>query len=68
MAVFGGVLMGLAAVAILWPRVVAIPLAVLMTWLGVAMLINAVRLRHRRSRRKRSRTPARVKTNPPTPP
>src|SRR3569623_2475774 len=59
MASFGGLLAALAAVAALWPRVIALPLAVLMAWLGVAMLINAVRLRQRqpRGRRKRSRTP-----------
>ena len=58
MGTFGGVLLAVAAVAILWPRVVAIPMAVLMAWLGVAMLINAIRLRQRRTRarRKRSRT------------
>jgi len=67
MAIFGGVLAALAAVAVLWPRVVAFPLAVMMAWLGVAMLISAVRLRYRRSepRRKRARTPARVKVDPP---
>jgi len=66
MAIFGGLLAALAAVAVLWPRVIALPLAVLMAWLGVAMLINAVRLRQRqpRGRRKRSRTPVRVKTPP----
>lgn len=67
MAIFGGALVGLAAVAVLWPRVVAFPLAVLMAWLGVAMLINAVRVRIRRTvpRRKRARTPVRVKADPP---
>lgn len=67
MAIFGAVLVALAAVAVLWPRVVALPLAVLMAWLGVAMLINAVRVRLRRTRprRKRARTPVRVKADPP---
>src|SRR3569623_394927 len=66
MAIFGGLLAALAAVAVLWPRVIALPLAVLLAWLGVAMLINAVRLRQRqpRGRRTRSRTPVRVKTPP----
>jgi len=59
--------MALAAVAVLWPRAVSMPLAVMMGWLGVAMLISAIRLRYRRQqpRRKRVRTPVRVKTDPP---
>jgi cardiolipin synthase len=67
MAIFSGVLMSVAAVAVLWPRVVALPLAIMMGWLGVAMLISAIRLRYRRQppRRKRGRTPIRVKADPP---
>jgi cardiolipin synthase len=62
MAAFGGVLLALAAVAVLWPRVVAMPFAVLTAWLGLALLVNAIRLRQRRARSKRKRTRTRTRS------
>ncbi len=38
-------LLPLAALAVLWPRVITIPLAVLAAWIAVALLIRAYRLR-----------------------
>jgi cardiolipin synthase A/B len=40
------VAIGIAAVAALWPRVVAWPLAVLAAWMGLAWLAKAYALRH----------------------
>ncbi|HEY4185174.1 MAG TPA: phospholipase D-like domain-containing protein [Polyangia bacterium] len=64
MAAFGGILVAVAAVAVLWPRVVAMPLAVLAAWLGLAMIVNAIRLRlsRRQPRRKHKRTRSRTKS------
>jgi cardiolipin synthase len=36
----------IAGIALLWPRVLAIPLAVIAAWLGVAMLRKAWKLRY----------------------
>ena len=47
MAKFGAVLLALAAVGLLWPMVVAAPLAVLGTWIGVSLLVRGWRLRRR---------------------
>ncbi|MGH9433806.1 MAG: phospholipase D-like domain-containing protein [Terriglobia bacterium] len=46
----GLLLLGLAAVAALWPRVIAIPLAVFGVWLAVSLLIQAYKLRSKRNR------------------
>ncbi|MGH9396391.1 MAG: phospholipase D-like domain-containing protein [Terriglobia bacterium] len=46
----GLLLLGLAAVAVLWPRVIAIPLAVFGVWLAVSLLIQAYKLRSKRNR------------------
>ena len=50
MVSFGGILLALTAVAVLWPRVVAFPLGALMAWLGAALVVNGVRLRRSRAR------------------
>ena len=47
MAKFGAVLLALAAVGLLWPMVVAAPLAVLGTWIGISLLVRGWRLRRR---------------------
>jgi len=39
----------LTAVAILWPRVLAVPVAVLGGWMAISLLIRAYRLRRRRN-------------------
>ncbi len=41
-------LLPLTVVAILWPRVVAVPIAVLGGWLAISLLVRAYRLRARR--------------------
>jgi cardiolipin synthase len=47
----GAVLIALAAAAIYWPRLVAIPLALLAAWIGGALLVRTYRLQRRRSSR-----------------
>ena len=44
-AVAGGFAIVLAALAAIWPRLIAIPLAVILAWLGGALLLKAWRLR-----------------------
>lgn len=53
MGAAGGVLLAFAIITVLWPRVVAVPFAGLMAWLGAALLLNAVRLRRRRVRERK---------------
>jgi cardiolipin synthase len=53
MAVFAGILLASAAIAALWPRVVALPLAAVMAWLGATLMLRALRLRRRRARQRR---------------
>jgi cardiolipin synthase len=36
----------IAGIALLWPRVLAIPLAIIAAWLGIAMLRKAWKLKH----------------------
>ena len=45
MQIMASLLIGLALVAFLWPRVVAIPLAVISVWCAVSLVIKAHRLR-----------------------
>ncbi|MDX1649882.1 MAG: cardiolipin synthase B, partial [Myxococcota bacterium] len=47
LAVTGAVLLALAAVAFVWPRVLAVPLGLLAAWLGVGLLGRALALRRR---------------------
>ncbi|HXF25083.1 MAG TPA: phospholipase D-like domain-containing protein [Gemmatimonadaceae bacterium] len=44
-AVAGAVLVALAIVAVVWPRVFAIPIAIFSLWFGGAMLLQSYRLR-----------------------
>lgn len=44
-AAAGGVAIVLAAAAVVWPRLLAIPFAVLVAWIGVGLLARAIRLR-----------------------
>ncbi len=74
MAAFGGALLALTAITVLWPRIVSTPFAVLTAWLGAALIVNAIRERLRRPPSKRKRKRARtssgeraVKLDPPTP-
>jgi hypothetical protein len=43
-------LLGLAVVAVLWPRVITVPLAVIGAWVAVALLIRAFSLHREASR------------------
>jgi cardiolipin synthase len=43
----GAILIAVAVVAMLWPRVFAIPLAVLLVWFGAAMVVRAYHLYRR---------------------
>ena len=52
-AIFAGALLASAAIAVLWPRVVALPIAVVMTWAGVTLMVRAIRLWRRRARQRR---------------
>jgi cardiolipin synthase len=47
MAKFGAVLLALAALGLLWPMAVAVPLAVLGAWIGTSLLVRAWKLRRR---------------------
>ena len=58
MVSFGGLLLGVTVIAVLWPRVLAFPLAVLTAWLGAALVINGLRLRHKRARPAAPPTPS----------
>jgi cardiolipin synthase A/B len=51
LATIGAALVAVAVAAILWPRLLAIPIAVLLVWLGGALLSRAWRLRRRRAAR-----------------
>lgn len=44
-ALAGSVLVALAVIAVLWPRIFAIPIAILSIWFGGAMLLQSYRLR-----------------------
>jgi cardiolipin synthase len=39
----------LSVVAILWPRVLAVPIAVLGGWVAISLFVKAYRLRNRRN-------------------
>jgi len=49
MAASGALLVLLAIVGVIWPRALAVPIAVLALWLGVAALLRARTLRRRRT-------------------
>ena len=54
MAICAGVLLASAAIAVLWPRVVALPLALEMGWAGATLMVRAIRLWRRRARQRRA--------------
>ena len=53
MVVCAGALLASTAIAVLWPRVVALPLAVVMGWSGATLMVRAIRLWRRRARQRR---------------
>ena len=53
----GALLLGVAVVAVRWPRVVTIPLAAVATWVALALLVKAITLY--RARRAARKSPAR---------
>jgi cardiolipin synthase A/B len=60
-AVLGAILVGLAIIALVWPRLLTVPLAVIIAWIGGAMLAKAHGLRRQRSARE---APARAAVEP----
>jgi cardiolipin synthase A/B len=44
MAAGGGMLLALAALSLLWPRLITIPLAMLAAWVATTLLVRAIRL------------------------
>ena len=44
-AIMGALLLGLAVVGILWPLVLMVPLALILVWLALALLVRAHTLR-----------------------
>ena len=56
-AQIGAVLLVLAAVAVIFPRLLAIPFAVVLTWMGVSLLARAWRLRRTKQGQKRRLVP-----------
>jgi cardiolipin synthase len=48
-AIGAGTLLAGAAIAVLWPRVVALPLAMVMAWAGATLMVGAIRLWRRRA-------------------
>ncbi len=52
-AIFAAILLAGAAIAVLWPRVLALPLAIFMAWSGVTLMLRALRLWRRRARQRR---------------
>jgi cardiolipin synthase len=46
----GAVLLGLAVIAVLWPPVIALPLAVICVWLAVSFVIQAYKLHSQRKK------------------
>jgi cardiolipin synthase len=53
MAICAGALLASAVIAVLWPRAVALPLAVVMGWAGATLMVRAARLWCRRRRQQR---------------
>lgn len=48
MAVVGGILLVVAVLGLLWPWLLAVPLALLGGWMGISLLVGAARVRRRR--------------------
>ena len=55
-AVLGGVCLAIAIVALFWPRLIAVPLGLLIAWIGAALLLKAHALRRQREERGERRT------------
>jgi cardiolipin synthase len=47
-AIMGAVMLAVAAAAVLWPLVVGVPIAILLTWFAIALLARAHELRRER--------------------
>jgi hypothetical protein len=57
------VLLAVAVIGVFWPLVVVVPLALLLVWIGLVLLIRAVTLR--RERRSQGLPATRVRPAPP---
>jgi cardiolipin synthase len=53
MALCAGALLASAAIAVIWPRVVALPLAAVMGWSGATLMVRAIRHLRRSARQRR---------------
>jgi cardiolipin synthase A/B len=51
LAMIAVILLAVSAVAVLWPTLLAMPIALIAAWSGIVMLLKAARLRRRRRRR-----------------
>jgi cardiolipin synthase len=51
----GAALIVLAVVAVLWPKIFTVPLALFFTWLAVALFMRSFRLKHPRSQKRSPR-------------
>ena len=49
-ALVGVLLLPIAALAWIWPRSIAVPIAVIATWLGITLLLRAWKLRRERTK------------------
>lgn len=47
-AIVGAVVLGLAVAAVIWPLIAAIPLAILLAWIALALFVKALALRRQR--------------------
>lgn len=58
-------LLGLAAVSVVWPRVISVPLAVLGTWVAASTLLRGIKLYRERGRQAAAEAAAAVEDPPP---
>ncbi len=59
----GVVLLAIAVLGVIWPLVVVVPLAIVLVWIGVVLLVRATSLRH--ERRSQGLPTTRVRPAPP---
>jgi cardiolipin synthase len=50
-ATIGGICVAIAILMLVWPRLLTIPLGLIIAWIGAAMLVKAHRLRRERGLR-----------------
>jgi hypothetical protein len=55
-AVLGVICLAVAALSLLWPRLLTVPFGLLIAWIGAAMMLKAHTLRRQREERGERRT------------